>query len=221
MTSPAPKRVVAKRRGGRPFPRGARARGAALLEVVLAVLILGLVTSSISGALAFVYKRERQETLRLAANEIANRLILQYLDDETVIDRMKGRPLDYGVNRFAWNIDVQRVGMHMKLAEIGSGRPRPQFNDRFELVTVQVWLDSSASMGRAAVADQDGAPLAELSRLLDPAAARNSDAMARLGKDTDRVMRLVERMGLVPGAGGSGGAGRQPPGRGNPGSNPR
>lgn len=215
MSHAAVQRDASNRAGRLASSRRRRARGVALLEVILAVLILGLVTSSITGALAFVYKQERQADLRLAANEIANRLLLQYLDDETVIDAMRGRPLDYGTSRFRWAIDVQRVGMHMKLAEIGSGRPRSQFNDRFEIVTVQVWLDSSVALGRSALNDQDAEPLAELSRLLDPAAARNNDAMSRLGKDTDRVMRLVERMGLFPGGAPPADGGRQAPGRSN------
>lgn len=182
----------------RPHPRRRAARGMTLLEVVLAVLILGLVTTSITTSLAFVYRQERRDELRLAAHEIGNRLLLQYLDDESVIEQMRGRPLDYGSSRYRWTIDVERVGMRMREAEPGSGRPRAQYKDRFELITVRVWLDSDTARGRFAVNDQGPEPLAELSRLLDPGAARNSDAMARLGKDQARLMNLVRRMGIIP-----------------------
>jgi prepilin-type N-terminal cleavage/methylation domain-containing protein len=190
------------------------ARGVTLLEVVLAVVILGLVTASISSTLAFVFKQERQDDLRLAAAELANRLLLQYLDDESMIKRMRGRPLDYGSSRFRWTVDVERVGMRMKEVEPGSGRPRAQYQDRFELVTARVWLDSDDARGRFARNDQGDAPLVELSRLLDPGAARNFDAMTRMGKDPGRLMDLVVRMGITqqggaPAPGGGGGGGRK------------
>lgn len=191
-------------------------RGVTLLEVVLSVVILGLITSAISSTLAFVYKQERQDDLRLAANELANRLLLQYLDDETMINRMRGRPLDYGTSRYRWTIDVERVGMRMREAEPGSGRPRAQYKDRFELVTARVWLDSDTARGKFAQNDQGPEPLAELSRLLDPAAPRNFDAMSRLGKDQARMMDMVRRMGIfneggtpTPGNGGGSGGSRK------------
>ena len=84
-----------------------------LIETLLAVVILGLVTSSLAGALAFVHRAERLEDLRLAAHELANRLLLQYLDDETAVERMRGKPLDYGSSRLSWDIDVQRVAMNI------------------------------------------------------------------------------------------------------------
>ena len=179
-------------------------RGVTLLEAVLAVILLGLVTASISSSLAFVYTQERQDELRLAAHEIANRLLIQYLDDESVITGMRGRPLDYGTSRFRWTLDIERVSMQMKEHEPGSNRPRAQYKDRFELVTARVWLDSDTVRGRLAQNTQGPEPLAELSRLLDPGAARNQDSMNRLGKNQQRLMDLVRRMGIIPQ--GSGGA---------------
>ncbi len=179
--------------------RARRARGMTLLEVVLAVVILGLVTSSIASAMAFVFRSERQADLRLAAHELGNRILLQYLDDESVIDRIKGQPLDYGNSRYRWEIDVERFAMNMKDPAAGSGRPRAQYKDRFELVTVRVWLESDAARGRFAAADMGPEPLATLSRTLDPGAARNNDAMMRLGKDQNRLLNLVVRMGIAQG----------------------
>jgi type II secretory pathway pseudopilin PulG len=184
----------------RPVTRGRSARGVTLIETVLAVVILGLVTSAFAGALAFVYRAERTEDLRLASNELANRILLQYLDDESVVARIRGQPLDYGPSRFSWEIDVQRVAMNIKEPEPGNNRPRAQYKDRFEFVTVRVWLHSDAARGRFAANEQGPEPLAQLSRLLDPAAGRNNDAMMRLGKDQQRLMDLVVRMGIVAGS---------------------
>jgi hypothetical protein len=170
-----------------------------LLEVVLAVVILGLVTSAIAGAMSFVYRTERQEDLRLASYELANRLILQYLDDESLIARIRGQPLDYGPSRFRWDLSVENFSMHMKDPDPASGRPKAQYKDRFELVTVRVWLLSQDSAGLSIAGEQGPEPLATLSRVLDPAAARNNDAMTRLGKDQQRLLELVQRMRIVQG----------------------
>lgn len=177
-----------------------RRAGMTLLEVVTSVVILGLVASSLAGALAFVFRSERQQDLRLAAHELASRILLQYLDDETVVEGMRGKPLDYGVNRFRWDIDITRVAMSVKAPAANSTRPRSQHHDRFECVTVRVWLESDQAHGRNAVLDQGTAPLAELSRLLDPAAARNSDAMDRFGRSPARMADLIRRMGMAGGA---------------------
>ena len=62
---------------------------------------------------------------------------------------------------------------------------------------MRVWLHSDAARGRFAANEVGPEPLATLSRLLDPAAGRNNDAMMRLGKDQQRLMDLVRRMGIV------------------------
>lgn len=172
-----------------------------LLEVILAVVMLGLVTASIAGTLAFTFRLERQEDLRLGAYELANRLILQYLDDDTVIRGMHGQPLAYGTVRYSWELSVDRVAMSMKDPEPGSSRPRAQYKDRFELITARVWLESDDARGKLAALEQGPEPLAELSRILDPSTRRNPDSAERLGKDPSRLMELVTRMGIVPPSG--------------------
>ena len=180
-----------------------------LLEVVLAVLILGLVTASVASAMAFTLAMESRSAQRLGAYELANRLILLYLDDDRAVKQIEGRPLDYGKFRYRWELNTSRFEMKIKVAEPGSSRPRPQYLDRFTLIDVRVWITEELPGGF----DRPGEMMAELTRLMDPFAARNPDAAKRMAAP-DKISSLLEIL--------SGGApspaptqGRPQPGRGN------
>jgi len=60
-------------------------RGFSLLEVVLASVLLSLVAASVVGTITFINKAEEGRRHRLVAFEVANRLLLMYLDDEKAI----------------------------------------------------------------------------------------------------------------------------------------
>ncbi|MCA3004749.1 MAG: hypothetical protein LW650_11865 [Planctomycetaceae bacterium] len=80
-------------------------RGSTLLEVVLAAFLLSGVAAAVVGVLGTVQRSEQLRRERLAAYEVANRLILQYIDDA---DRMpeRGLPIEYDNRRFLWELDL-------------------------------------------------------------------------------------------------------------------
>lgn len=166
-----------------------------LIEVVVAVLILGLVTAAVAGAMSYTLGQQAYTRVRLGAYEVANRLVIQFLDDDSIVKSIRGKPIDYGNRRYRWDYSVDKVEMKMKPNEPGSNRPTANNLGRFEIVTVRVWLDrdetESLGVGR------DAPPLAELSRLLDPIAPRNIDAMNRLAADTPRLLEMVGRLGIT------------------------
>jgi len=172
-----------------------------LLEVVAAVVVLALVTVAVTSAASYTLGQAAYNETRLGAYELANRLIIQYLDDDTVINRTRGKPIDYNGRRFRWECYVDKVEMKVKAQDPGSGRAGPQHNGRYEYVTVEVWLDRQ-DRGPGWTESADFKPLASLSRLLDPVAARNPDAMARLAQDQNRLMGIMGRIGLTPGGDG-------------------
>lgn len=176
--------------GGRATGRAggcASRRGMTLLEVILAVLLLGLVTASITSAMTFVHSMQARSVQRLGAYELANRLILLFLDDDRTVNQIRGRPLDYGKYRYRWELTSDRFEMKIKTPEAGSSRPRPQYLDRFVLVDVRVWLADD----RPGSNDRPGEMMAELTRLIDPVAARNPDAARRLVAP-DRMQKIFE-----------------------------
>jgi type II secretory pathway component PulJ len=190
-------------------------RAMTLLEVVLAVLMLGMVAASVSSALAFTLNSDSRAQVRLSAYEVANRVVLQYLDDRTALPN-PAAPIEYGRYRFFWEAVPINVEMRVKAADASSGRSAPRNTNRFEFVTVRVWL-AVGTTGRGGSL-QKGELLAELDRLLDPTAPRNPDAARRMATPNG-IIDLMKRMGIDSSgdAGHSGGTpGGRTPGSGTP-----
>ncbi len=116
--------------------RSAR-RGFTLLEVVLASVLLMLVTASIVTAVSSINRAEEGRRRRLAAYEVANRLMLMFVDDENSI---KGPDLnpdreyeDFGYT-FRWSIERQPVRVEGPSDSVTSA----QLFNALELVRMRV-----------------------------------------------------------------------------------
>lgn len=161
-------------------------RGLTLLETVLAVLLLTLVTTAIMSAVSFVLGTEGRARKRLAASEVANRLVLQYLDEKSDMPD-RSRPIDYGEYRFVWDMDVSNVAMELNSVARRNAAPGAVSSlARFKLTRITVYDAEEADSGAAL----RGEPLAVLTRVYDPIAARNPDTMDRL--DVDRIREMIQ-----------------------------
>jgi len=174
------------------------ARGMTLLEVVMATLMLGMVAVGVASTMSYTLGQQGYNELRLGAYEVANRLVIQYLDDDTVIARTAGRPIEYGTRRYAWDYSVAKVEMKVRAVDPSAGRAGPRNLSRYELVTVKVWLERPDG-APGSTESMDGEPLATLTRLLDPVTPRNPDAMNRLAQDPNRMMDMIGRVGITSG----------------------
>lgn len=176
-------------------------RALTLIEVVLAVLLLTLTATAVMSAVGFVVGTEGRARKILAATEVANRLVLQHLDDEKQMPD-RGRPIDYGEYRFVYDTRMANVPMQMSSASLGVGNASAATNlNRFRLFTVYVYEAETTRAG-AAIRSGDGEPIAVLSRLYDPVAVRNPDTMDRIGKDPDRIKDIIgiATGGALPGS---------------------
>src|SRR6188474_231252 len=87
-------------------------RGMTFLEVVAAMALLGVVSASLFGVVGFVTGGQLRQNQQLAAAEVANRLLLQYLDEPT---KMPGTnvKMEYGppgkAALFRWEYSEQPV----------------------------------------------------------------------------------------------------------------
>lgn len=155
-----------------------------LLEVVVAVLILGLVSSAVASVMAYTLGQQQYHSMRLSAYEVANRLMIQYLDNDATLKSIHGRPIEYNGRRFEWECAIEKVTMDTPHAE---GRSAGQYNSRFELVTVDVWPESYPTTTPAS-----------LTRLVDPAfLARNPASMAQFVQDPAHVVDYsLNRLGI-------------------------
>jgi len=181
------RRAHKTRRSAAPGRRSSRcAPGLSLLEVILSVVMLTGVTTSIMSAIAYVERADARDKRRLAAHEIGNRLILQWLDDSKSMPEPR-LPIAYG-DRYEFFFELSITPAMMELNERQTrGETALQALDRYRLVAVRVF-DSDDSVPGQAV---PGEELALLWRLYDPAAARNPDAIARFGENDENIVDLI------------------------------
>lgn len=156
-----------------------------ILEVVLAVLLLSLVAASVMGAISSINQMQFNNRERLAAFEVANRLILQYLDDPTEMPR-DSLAIDYGQYKFFWKLDETTAAMEINPKHQTSGGASLNALDRFRVVAITVF--ESKQSGEFPVA---GEPIASMTRMIDPFTPRNADSMDALGRDPEKLRRWL------------------------------
>jgi len=165
----------------RPGGRFAR-HGLTFLETVCAAALLALVAATILGAFNTMMADQERQRHRLGAAEVANRLILQYLDDKTALPS-QALPVAYAGERYRWSLTetpARIIPARPEVAAERAGRTTLSL-DRISAVAVTVWLGEESG-GSSTI--EPGTPSARLSRLVDPlAAARNPDSMDNMFKD--------------------------------------
>lgn len=195
--------------------RGARA-GMTMLEVVLAVVLLALVAATFATAHSYIYRASGREGERLGAAELANRMMLQFIDDKNALPSQNA-PLDYNKRRYNWSLDEVpvRLELNSAAAENESDRAGGLGLDRVRMIVVRVWLSEESG---GSVLFTDSVPGVTVTRLYDPIGfgMRSPDALERkLGTDEgvqDFIYEMMQMMGgtqsgsteeVSPGAGGS------------------
>jgi hypothetical protein len=158
-----------------------------LLEVVLAVVMLGLVAASLTGAISAIEMMSARNKRMLAAYEVANRLVLTYLDNPQNMPP-GSLPLDYGPYSFMW--DSELGGMEMKIndSQKRNSGATPQALDRFEVITITIY-DAEGDGPQP----RPGEELAVLSRMYDPAAPRNPESMKNI-TEAGNLEKLIGKL---------------------------
>lgn len=201
----------------RPFARQfAARRGATLLEVVLAAVILGLVAVAVTGAITFITRADLWNQRRLGGYEVANRLILQYLDEKKL---MPSSAVPYDDGRFLYRWELTEEPLEYELPE-GSMLQAPanwapglSAIRETKLVRVRVYMGVPDGIGGAS----RGELLAELARPHNPLMLlqRNPDARNRLIRDPagiEMFRLMMSNSGGQPGPGAPGTGSTPPPG---------
>jgi type II secretory pathway pseudopilin PulG len=188
-------------------------RGLTFLEVVLSTVLVGVIAASLLTLFGFINSTQRREQRYLAAAEVANRLMLNYLDNPAAMPD-PGKVIEYGPPdnpaKFRWSYDELPVRMYEARPEArDETRAGPLKRDRMKLVTVRVWLSEYSG---GASQSGDTVPGIVLTRLIDPLALRNPDSMDNMLKDSAAYQRWLEAMmgftqGQAVSGGGRGGVG--------------
>lgn len=191
-------------RGGR--GRGARRgrRGMTLLETVLAVAMMAMVSAAMFQIFDTVTRASIRQERRLAASELANRLILIYLDDPDAMPP-KAQPLAYGDDlrgdTYRWEVEEQDATLELSpgIREMEEDIPALEgLVDRgFKQLKVRVWLSEESGGGYTAA---ESPIVVELTRALDPVAMRNPDTLQSLISGPGGMQRFIERFGGLGGA---------------------
>lgn len=173
-------------------------RGMTFLEVVMAVALLAVLASTVLGAFNFMIGRQRVEQQTLGAHELANRLVLSYLDDHNAMPD-SNLPVEYGPDRYRWDLRVDPVKIRVAEPESpDSGaqaspvvRDRIPFNERVRQVTVRVWLGEESGGSREA---DPGLPHARITRLMYPLANRNPDSFDNMIKSDTGIRGYLDEI---------------------------
>lgn len=180
------------RRRARPAtrsPRAARASaGVTFLEVVFAAAMLGAAAAAITSAFSTITRFTAREDVRLSANEVAHRLILQFLDDpstlhpDTDVFPMGKSRFRYLVNKqvlvpeeFGVAEDVTKTGARAAVSTTFADKLKA----RLLMVTVEVYEDRGAR--------PTGEPMASISRIYNPLSNAEDDQDAFLNHVIDLV----------------------------------
>lgn len=161
-----------------------------MLEVVLSAVMLSLISAAIVAAIGFVTGAQARRAVRLEAYEIANRLILQYLDDPLAMpDDQKPYVAESG-RSYRFELEVQP-------AKVDGRSTRVLNESRFLVARVFSGLDA----GSGVVAR--GSELAQITRYYNVMAAsfRNEDAKGRTITSQwylENLMRLGQGVGAAP-----------------------
>jgi type II secretory pathway pseudopilin PulG len=137
-----------------------------MLEVVFAMALLGLVVMATMGAISFVHGSQVREQRTLAAAELANRLILMYIDDPNS-PWNEGDTITWSSGDiYRWDLIRSDVRIESATKPPADVNQSPGFGlDRIHLIRARVWLDEESGGTR----DFDTTtPNAEIARLMDP-----------------------------------------------------
>lgn len=162
-------------------------RGLTFLEVVLATVILASVVAVTMTALNVIYGQSERQMAREGAMELANRLMIIFLDDENELKRQP-RSLEFEGRRYNWSSREDAVGV-LPVIEGESARAIKSA-ERLRNVEINVWL-AQGSDG----SDQPdpAAPSARVVRLVD-VIYMNPDSVANTMSSDEGIRGIIDRV---------------------------
>ncbi len=172
-------------------------RGATLLEVLLAASLLAAVAMVVASVLSQINLAAQNRALRLHAFEVANRVLLQYVDDPKVL-----KPTDVyddGTYLFRWDIDERPVTLEEPINSATQKPERQQAQatlDQSIVIDVRVYEALPDGLGGHLY----GREIARLTRPYNALAMTNMNptVLARRAKDPSFINDLV---GMLSGSG--------------------
>jgi len=166
-------------------------RGVSILEAVLSTVLLAMVAVSVASAVTHVQKSAELGKQRVAAHEVANRLVLQWLDDDSSLPQ-RDLPYDDGTYLFRWELTTLPLTIDVpedSAVKAPTDGPAASLLKAQRLIVVHVYEGIPDGIGGAV----RGVELAELRRTHNPQARMtgNPDSLGRLAKDAGRTSQYM------------------------------
>ncbi|MEO1583221.1 MAG: type II secretion system protein [Planctomycetota bacterium] len=168
-------------------------RGFTFLEAVLGLALLGIIGGAIFGVLGYAWRVEINARQTLGAAEVANRVLISYLDDSTSPRKLPDT-IAYQEMTFRWSLDTTRVSIKDTVPSARTDRDGSatiqEALDKMESVVVIAWIDD----GTPASLVPGSTPGYRLDRVIDPFTFRSADSIDRLINDPERRDELFQRI---------------------------
>ncbi|MEO1717079.1 MAG: hypothetical protein AAFR76_08195 [Planctomycetota bacterium] len=175
-------------------------RGFTFLEAILGLALLGILGGAIFAVLGYAWRIEIEARQTLAAAEIANRVLISYIDDPTSPEKLP-ETIAYEQVDYRWSIDVAPTIIRDAFPGARTSRdglPATQEAlESMELVTVTAWLDDGTSLSAA----PGRTPTVRLERVINPFQYRGNDTLERLLQSPERQRQLLMQMSGIEGGG--------------------
>jgi len=178
----------------------------------MASMLLAIIASAIVGGITTVISADARNQQKLESLELANRLLLQYLDDKDAMPNQEAHVFQ-GRGVYRWAMHTSPVAIEMpagSVIEKPAEGPGSKTIDKLTLLSVSVYAGVPDGMGGYS----HGERVCTLTRVYHPLSViyRNPDMMKRLAADPARMMELM--MALID----SGTTSRTDPGAAGPGT---
>jgi type II secretory pathway pseudopilin PulG len=174
---------------------GVSERGMTFLEVVFGAALVVMIGATVTGLFTYITSTQRREQRMLACAEVANRLMLNYLDNPAAMPD-PNKVVEYGPPespaKFRWEIKEERIELEEARPEgRDTAREGPLRRDRMKQVTIRAWLSELSGGSQR----PDGStPQVTLARMIDPLALRNPDSTENMLKDPAAYQKWFEAM---------------------------
>ena len=187
-------------------PHNSSRPGLSMLEVVFAMALLGIVIMATMSVLSFVHGSQVREQRALAASELANRLLLMYIDDPNS-PWQEGDTITWTTGEaYRWDLIRSEVRIDPAVQPPADLNQNQGFGlDRIHLIRARVWLDEEFG---GSVEFDEASPNAEIARLMDPISnMTRPDTNKRMYENYRGSMTEYLKGGRMPGWRGRDGAG--------------
>ncbi len=174
-----------------------------MIEVVLASVLMGMIAATLVTGLGYVHAAHRRQERQLGAAEMANRIMLQYLDDKKALPS-DALPIAYGARgelRYYWKVETDKIELQLDRAgsESQAGRTSGvNLKNLLEMITVRIWHEQIPNVNPSL---SGSPPDFMLKRIVNKMAVRNPDSIMKTFSTPEGMIEFLNQFQELQGGG--------------------